>query len=94
MQTGQCLDDLIRVGWHPLTESNHGDSLVPWQQKSIGCLTKLVGADHRHTRWFRDIVQQFDERSILAGVGSLVAAREEVRRVTTDGVPGAASYNV
>lgn len=87
MQTGQCLDDLIRVGWHALTESKDGDAFVPWKEKSIGCLAKLVGPDHQYTRWFRDFVQQFDDSSILAGAGLLTAAREEVRRKATEGSP-------
>lgn len=49
-----------------------------WQSLALLTLTKLLGPLHYYTRNFKLFTSEGNERSLLAGEGILIAAREKI----------------
>jgi hypothetical protein len=84
--TEDCLDNLIECVWHVLqTESQGQTGLFPCKRRCIDSLARLVGPDHYYTRSFQDLETNSDPMSLLAAVGVLTAAKEEMAKRKLDG---------
>ncbi len=52
--------------------------------RCIDCLSRLVGPDHYYTQCFQDLEMNSDRMKLLAAVGVLTGAREEVAHRKSD----------
>ena len=78
MTVEQGIDDLIEAGWRVLTGNFDAAAFTDWRRKALDCVTALVGPSHTYARYFRDFVEEAETKSVLAGEGILIAAREQL----------------
>ncbi len=80
MSHGDCLDDLIECVRRVLRREPEGTHPLPCKEKCLDCLTRLMGPEHYYTLNFRDFLTHSHPATLLAAVGVLTAAREEVAK--------------
>ncbi len=80
MITGECLDRLIESTWHIINGDQETEVFPPWREKSVDCISRLMGSDHYYTKCFQNLVQHADHLSVLAAGGILNAVKEEIAK--------------
>jgi len=78
MTVEQSIDDLIVAGWCVLNSNFDAAAFAIWRRKALDCVTALVGPSHTYARYFKDFVEKADTKSVLAGEGILIAAKEQL----------------
>ena len=76
----ESLNELIGLAQVILDSGFDLQAFLTWRELSFLCLLGLVGPLHYYTKSFGRFTGQADERSLLAGEGLLVAAREEITK--------------
>jgi hypothetical protein len=78
MTVEQRIDDLIEAGWRVLNSNFDAAEFAIWRRKALDCVTALVGPSHTYARYFSDFVEEAESKSVLAGEGILIAAKEQL----------------
>jgi len=72
------LTSLINAAQGILDKRFDAQVFLSWQSLALLTLTKLLGPLHYYTRNFKLFTSERNERSLLAGEGILIAAREKI----------------
>ncbi len=78
MTVEQRIDDLIEAGWSVLNSDFDDTAFANWCRKALDCVLALAGPLHPYTLYFRDFVEEAETKSLLAGQGILIAAKEQI----------------
>jgi hypothetical protein len=78
MTVEQRIDNLIEAGWNVLDSDFDRSAFADWRRKALDCVAALLGPSHAYTGYFRDFVDEAETKSLLAGEGILVAAKEQI----------------
>ncbi len=78
MTVEQRIDNLIEAGWYVLDSDFDATAFANWRRKALDCVTALLGPSHTYAHYFRDFVDEAETKSLLAGEGILVAAKEQM----------------
>ena|SRR5208337_4149655 len=78
MTVDQRIDDLIEAGWYMLDSDCDATAFANWRRKALDCVTALLGPSHRYTSYFTDFADEAETKSLLAGEGILIAAKEQM----------------
>ena len=65
MSAEHQIDELIHVGWRVLATDFNETEFRRWRRQAFECLTTLLGADHKDTRYFRNCLGTAENSSNL-----------------------------
>jgi hypothetical protein len=74
----EVIDDLIEAGWAVLNSDFDQLAFMNWRRRALDCITGLGGPDHPYAQYFKSLVEESGQISLLTGTGILVAAKENV----------------
>jgi hypothetical protein len=72
------LTSLIEAAKVILANRFDAQRFLSWQSLALSTLTNLLGPLHYYTQNFKIFTTERNERSLLAGEGILIAARENI----------------
>ena len=73
------IDELIMAGWRVVDSDFDPVAFDHWRLKAFDCLTAMLGPDHVYANYFEHSAEQEGRTNILAAVGVLVAAKEQMK---------------
>ena len=74
----KMIDDLIEAGWEVLNSDFDKLAFMNWRRRALDCITRLAGPDHPYAQYFKSLVEETGQISLLTGTGILVAAKENI----------------
>lgn len=74
----EYLNDLINAAQAILDSGFDVQAFLGWKELAFLALLGLLGPLHYYTQTFKQVTSERDSRSLLAGEGILVAAKEEM----------------
>jgi len=83
----EFLNDLISAAQVILDGGFDVQAFLGWKEVASLALLGLLGPSHYYTEIFKQVTSEHDSRSLLAGEGVLMAAKEEMLKTVNDGFP-------
>ena len=100
MRVEHTIDNFMELGWHILHTSRDEAAFVQWKTRALEYLTGLLGPNHVYCVRLRGIIGETGAYGLLAGIGILAAAGQELTKDVHAGPrqpqprsPGARSVN-
>ncbi|MEW6348733.1 MAG: hypothetical protein AB1646_06695 [Thermodesulfobacteriota bacterium] len=85
-----CIDLLIGLAQWILDRGFGMRAFFSWRDAAFLCLLCLLGPLHHYTKNFDRFTRRRDEKALLAGMGVLHAARQEIANAAQASDPGPA----
>ncbi len=83
----EYLNDLINAAQAILDSGFDVQAFLGWKEVALVTLLGLLGPIHYYTQTFNQVTSEQDSRSLLAGEGILMAAKEEMLKSVNNGLP-------
>jgi len=80
MQAEHTINNFMELGWHILDTSRDEATFAQWKTRALDYLTTRLGPDHVYCSRLRSIIQETGTCGLLAGIGILAAAGQELTK--------------
>ena len=80
MQAEHTINDFMKLGWHILDNSRDEATFAQWKIRALEYLVALLGPEHVYCIRLRRIMGETGIRGLLAGIGILAAAEQELTK--------------
>ena len=74
------IDELIETATRAINAELDMNTVYRWKKQAFDFLAQNLGPDHYYTQYFKNYIDELEQRNLLTGSGILAAAKEEIRQ--------------